>query len=357
MYMSSKERLREREEWKRSMDGSLHRSSYGNLNGGGVSLNGASSSHSATKTDPFLAETAISEEPTPEKAMDHPRPIPMRDSSLRRTSQKRISARRSNHSDVTKEGIPETSEPTVRKRASSRKPARLDLEISAAGRSFLLDPGESAPTPTTQHFLETIRDDYLAFDNHTADGDDDGAPFPAVSQNRRRSTQSIDLRNRRKSANSSPALGDDGRPRRSSSRLKRLSRPASPVSEVKSPGVQSEGGVPLERLDSVDSIDDAVDSYLCSPRLTQKIKHPQTGRVICFSEVGDSEGSAVFCCVGMGLTRYITAFYDELALTLKLRLITPDRPGVGESEPYPDGSTTPLSWPGKFILIPRAVFS
>jgi hypothetical protein len=48
----------------------------------------------------------------------------------------------------------------------------------------------------------------------------------------------------------------------------------------------------------------------------------------------------------MGLTRYITAFYDELALTLKLRLITPDRPGVGDSEPYNDGTATPLSWPG-----------
>jgi pimeloyl-ACP methyl ester carboxylesterase len=53
----------------------------------------------------------------------------------------------------------------------------------------------------------------------------------------------------------------------------------------------------------------------------------------------------------MGLTRYITAFYDELALTLKLRLITPDRPGVGDSEPYADGTTTPLSWPGKSPLL------
>jgi hypothetical protein len=101
-----------------------------------------------------------------------------------------------------------------------------------------------------------------------------------------------------------------------------------------------------DRPTSADSIDDAVEAYLCSPRLSQKIRHPQTGRTISFSEVGDSEGFAVFCCVGMGLTRYITAFYDELALTLKLRLITPDRPGVGDSEPYNDGTATPLSWPG-----------
>jgi hypothetical protein len=92
-----------------------------------------------------------------------------------------------------------------------------------------------------------------------------------------------------------------------------------------------------------------VESYLCSPRLSQKIRHPQTGRTISFSEVGDPEGYAVFCCVGMGLTRYITAFYDELALTLKLRLITPDRPGVGDSEAYTDGTATPLSWPGKCL--------
>jgi hypothetical protein len=95
-----------------------------------------------------------------------------------------------------------------------------------------------------------------------------------------------------------------------------------------------------------DSIDDAVEDYVCAPRLSQKIWHPTNGRIISFSEVGDPEGYAVFCCVGMGLTRFLTAFYDELARTLKLRLITPDRPGVGESDPYIDGLDTPLGWPG-----------
>ncbi|PGH15837.1 hypothetical protein AJ79_02218 [Helicocarpus griseus UAMH5409] len=106
-----------------------------------------------------------------------------------------------------------------------------------------------------------------------------------------------------------------------------------------------------ERPSSADSIDDAVREYMLSPRLTQKVKHPQTGRVIAFSEVGDPKGHVVFCCVGMGLTRYLTAFYDELARTLKLRLITPDRPGVGESEPCLDGSGTPLSWPDDVAII------
>lgn len=108
-----------------------------------------------------------------------------------------------------------------------------------------------------------------------------------------------------------------------------------------------------DRESLADSIDDDVDKYLSSPRLTQKVTHPQTGRIITFSEVGDPGGFAVVCCVGMGLTRYLTAFYDELAATLKLRLVTLDRPGVGESEPCLDGSGTPLAWPGMIENILR----
>ncbi|KIW12944.1 hypothetical protein PV08_08131 [Exophiala spinifera] len=92
------------------------------------------------------------------------------------------------------------------------------------------------------------------------------------------------------------------------------------------------------------AISDEVDAFLRAPRLTQKIRHPRTGRTIAFSEVGDPDGFVVLCCVGMGLTRYLTAFYDELARTLRLRLITPDRPGVGESSAVPEASCTPLNW-------------
>ncbi|KAI9814416.1 MAG: hypothetical protein M1827_003272 [Pycnora praestabilis] len=104
-----------------------------------------------------------------------------------------------------------------------------------------------------------------------------------------------------------------------------------------------------DRPSSAESIDDAIQAYLCSPRLSQKVRHPQTRRIISFSEVGDPEGFAVFCCVGMGLTRYVIAFYDELARTLGLRLIAPDRPGVGESEPYSNATESPLSWPAGAI--------
>lgn len=153
-------------------------------------------------------------------------------------------------------------------------------------------------------------------------------PFPLVKQN-------TDL----KAANTAV-------PQRSNSRLlRRLSRPSSPANPEKHKRTFSNTLVD-ERPKSIDTIDTAVEDYISSPRLSQKLTHPQTGRIISFSEVGDPCGSVVFCCVGMGLTRYITAFYDELALTLKLRLITPDRPGVGGSDVHADGSDTPLGWPG-----------
>ncbi|RVX71750.1 hypothetical protein B0A52_03934 [Exophiala mesophila] len=97
-------------------------------------------------------------------------------------------------------------------------------------------------------------------------------------------------------------------------------------------------------LSEIRAISDEVESFLGAPRFTQKIRHPRTGRTIAFSEVGDPDGFVVLCCVGMGLTRYLTAFYDELARTLRLRLITPDRTGVGESSALPEASCTPLNW-------------
>lgn len=121
------------------------------------------------------------------------------------------------------------------------------------------------------------------------------------------------------------------------------SNPASP------PGASIGDGRPS----SADSIDDAVFAYVTSPKLTQKVTHPTTGRIIAFSEVGDPKGHVVLCCLGMGLTRYLMGFYDELARTLRLRLITLDRPGVGESGPYLDEPGTPLSWPGEFSILPE----
>ena len=152
--------------------------------------------------------------------------------------------------------------------------------------------------------------------------------------------------------------------RSNSSKKKRWSQPDMPAGDRKSsimdreskylPGFldksdKSEAAAEETRRSSTDSMDKAVSTFINAPRLSRKIRHPQTNRVISFSEVGDPTGSAVFCCVGMGLTRYVMAFYDELALTLKLRLITPDRPGVGESPS--DQFGTPLSWPGAYLRV------
>ncbi|KAI2620038.1 alpha/beta-hydrolase [Hypoxylon sp. NC1633] len=368
MYMSSKERLRASEsEKKRASSVSA---------GGSNSLNGLS-----PRPDTILAETPIREEPSDSPTKDKmpdmspsidsgkfQRPIPARDSSLRKTG---TNAKRSSHrsSRSRKEGdgglndtIPEDSEHSRSRDLSNhrrRHTSRTNSEADPRKRKDGTLPPDMPHTTRASLSTKKAQDNNHAQQRSRsystdADGFEDGAPFPAVSQGRRRSPHSND---RRKSGRNTPDLGDIIRPKRSSSRLKRLSAGAkSPEpTDRRKESATPEPMVGYERPGSADSIDDAVESYLCSPRLSQKIRHPQTGRVISFSEVGDAEGSAVFCCVGMGLTRYITAFYDELALTLKLRLITPDRPGVGDSETYADGTGTPLSWPDDVYAICQAL--
>ncbi|KAK1981768.1 Alpha/Beta hydrolase protein [Colletotrichum cereale] len=371
MYMSSKEQLRDKEEKKRLSIGDRRSNSF---------------TAATLRPDPFLAETPIREEtnyspesPTRERHSRHdvasptpsmdpatsPRHIPTRDSSLFKTgpNAKRGSVRSSrskresaNSSDVIFEAEEQTpTGKSSRRKHMSRHASENDLASVSANppyRSF------SRPLFPSRH-----TEDLRASTGPLVEEDvEDGAPFPAVAQGRRRDEMVAD-RNKRKSARDVPDAGDAIKMKRSSSRLERLSQPLTPKGEeaanspssVASPDTRSSMPTGYERPRSADSIDDAVESYLCSPRLSQKIRHPQTGRVISFSEVGDADGSAVFCCVGMGLTRYITGFYDELALTLKLRLITPDRPGVGDSEAYADGTATPLSWPDDVYAICQAL--
>ncbi|KAK1995658.1 alpha/beta-hydrolase [Colletotrichum falcatum] len=371
MYMNSKERLRDKEEKKRLSIGERSSSSF---------------TAATRRPDSFLAETPIREETTyspesptrerprrydmasPDPTLDpdsSPRHIPARDSSLFKTgtNAKRGSVRSSrskrestNSNDV----IFEAEEHIATGKSSRRKhmprhASENDLASASADPPF---KSFSRPLFQTRH-----TEDMRGSTGPLVEEDiEDGAPFPAVAQGRRRDELIAD-RNKRKSARDVPDAGEAIKIKRSSSRLKRLSQPLSPKVEelagphisAASPDTRSSMPTGYERPRSADSIDDAVESYLCSPRLSQKIRHPQTGRVISFSEVGDADGSAVFCCVGMGLTRYITGFYDELALTLKLRLITPDRPGVGDSEPYADGTATPLSWPDDVYAICQAL--
>jgi hypothetical protein len=391
MYMSSKERLREKEQVKRASVGAVG----GNSKGLGLERLPLPTFES----DSFMAETAIGEEseessPTtatpasPTKAGASPalstnsqaRFIPIRDSSLRNsatTTKKRSSQKSSRQSGKQKvvedgdEAITELDEPKPeRKRERTHRDRQA---VPSEAPSKMMEPLDNLEMPqrnkATTLASKQVGESAKVQQHLIVEDVEDGAPFPAVAQRKARPSPDRGTRStsqKRRSGKSTPEPLDMSQPKRNGSRLKRLSAPLSPRASEKDSHQRSSSN-PLSRVgspepvkapqihvddrpSSADSIDDAVEAYLCSPRLSQKIRHPQTGRTISFSEVGDSEGFAVFCCVGMGLTRYITAFYDELALTLKLRLITPDRPGVGDSEPYNDGTATPLSWPGKESL-------
>ncbi|QBZ59514.1 hypothetical protein PoMZ_04475 [Pyricularia oryzae] len=375
MYMSSRERLQDKEDKKRNSSSTAS---------GDRSL-GTKSNPVSPHQDHFLAQIPINEEstspseavvppvfsPNSERtstespAVGSPRAIPDRNSSLRKTgSKQRSSTRRSataNRDSQATKAIPEVEERShslSRARSTSRTGRRAQETATPPQPESETDVyllySKMAALPERPRARSRSRsvsrppDDRPRLHSRTLSYDvdiEEGAPSPAIAQRRRRERSlSVDKRGSRREST------ENGRAKRSSSRLRRLSKhegAQSPTADANHIG--------YERPPSADSIDDAVESYLCSPRLSQKIKHPQTGRVISFSEVGDSEGSAVFCCVGMGLTRYITAFYDELALTLKLRLITPDRPGVGDSEPYQDGTATPLSWPDDVYAICQAL--
>lgn len=377
--MSSKERLREREQEKKRTTGT-----GGNAKGLGLDRLPIPQFDSES----FMAENAIGEEPedahhnskpaspdeggspalSPDGGIGSGRFIPARDSSLRKSSttpKKRTSHRSSRQSGKQKATEDDTitiQELDEQHQDRKRERNRRDPKATEAS-SKMLEPLDNLEVPRPpragKHSSEGSKDRLSVVEDV-----EEGAPFPAVAQ--RTPRPSPDRGNRSSSQRRKPGKEDEPQEpaavKRSGSRLKRLSQPLSPrmdknlrngdqFSRIASPEPVKPQIHVDDRPNSADSIDDAVDAYLCSPRLSQKIRHPQTGRTISFSEVGDSEGFAVFCCVGMGLTRYITAFYDELALTLKLRLITPDRPGVGDSEPYNDGTATPLSWPGEFSTL------
>lgn len=386
MYMSSKERLRENEQdRKRSSTGAI-----GNTKTRPDRLALPNFEPPQFRSDSFMAETPIGEESDenpPRKSMAASRSptkvafspglaggsqggigsgkfIPTRDSSLRNStasSKKRSSHRSSRHStrqngDEADDTIHELDEQQINRESNRRS----RTHAAADATSKLMEPLDSLemPRPARNSSVKKATEPTKENQMLAVEEMEEGAPSPAVSQRKPRPSPDRGGRSSSQIRHSQKAEPVDNAPKRSSSRLKRLSAPLSPrtsdsysrnnsQARVTSPEPNRAPQIQIdERPTSADSIDDAVDAYLCSPRLSQKIKHPQTGRTISFSEVGDSEGFAVFCCVGMGLTRYITAFYDELALTLKLRLITPDRPGVGDSEPYNDGTATPLSWPG-----------
>ena len=245
-----------------------------------------------------------------------------------------------------------------RERSSMETPTEFFSAPQTPDRSPARSPGPTAP-PRTSTCALPLKHDINEVEVHQSELLDDiekGAPAPAIAQriDRDNGERTGFVEFRSAIVTDSAAISRDvcrssslALPKRSNSRLlKRFSRSLSPAPvEERRTVSNSILESKFYQIDGADPVHDAVDQYILSSRLSQKISDPQTGRIILFSEVGDPEGSVVFCCVGMGLTRFITAFYDELASTLKLRLVTPDRPGVGGSESYMNGLDTPLGWP------------
>jgi hypothetical protein len=227
---------------------------------------------------------------------------------------------------------------------SPRIPVRRSNSLSVVGRNVLARPMSSARTLTVKKHRPSLSVTDMVVDDRLLSvrsaSEEDSARHSVMSMasasNSFKNQQRRTTKKKRWSHPDLPAKAEKAH----NAKVDRAEAAAA-VQRAQFPAVE-------ERPVSQDSIGLEVETYLNSPRLSQKIRHPQTGRVISFSEVGDPEGYAIFVCVGMGLTRFVMAFYDKLAVTLKLRLITPERPGVGASEADPNG--TPLSWAGKFHL-------
>ena len=241
-----------------------------------------------------------------------------------------------------------------RERSSIETPTEFFSAPETPNRSLTSSPLSTAlpPVPAPPLAVESEPASLMASKILEVQDSERSAPSPAIASRTKRNSL-VGTRSPRDPLTT--AANENKRrsfstPQRSNSRLlRRLSRPMSPTTAEKHRSTFSnsmnESFLDQSERGDRDSIGDAVHDFLSSPRLNQTIQHPQTGRVISFSEVGDPRGSVVFCCVGMGLTRFLTAFYDDLASTLRLRLITPDRPGVGGSEIHADGLDTPLGWP------------
>ncbi|CAJ0909456.1 12997_t:CDS:10 [Entrophospora sp. SA101] len=100
----------------------------------------------------------------------------------------------------------------------------------------------------------------------------------------------------------------------------------------------------LQSPSTSNDTNECITTFLAAPRLTQRVRL-KSGRVVSFSEVGDRNGFPVFVFLGMGCVRYFIAFFDDLASSYGLRLLCPDRPGVGLSDDVKEDQQHILKWP------------
>lgn len=240
---------------------------------------------------------------------------------------------------------------------SSNKAFKV-LGISPTGSVATVRGEATSTTLTRAHLADLDTVQYGGISQREVNAE---ASSPIASPKRIRLDASVDSSSSRTSMSERPAMNSAFHTRppsvtqgsvksRSESRLQRWSTPpdTTRVAERTTPRRSFQSPRKSDaRRDSVNSTEESVKAMLANPRLSRKIWRPMEGRGVSFSEVGDPKGHVVFCCVGMGVTRYISAFHDELAASLGLRIITPDRPGIGGSEPYSEGSRSPISWPGE----------
>jgi pimeloyl-ACP methyl ester carboxylesterase len=73
------------------------------------------------------------------------------------------------------------------------------------------------------------------------------------------------------------------------------------------------------------------------------------GRTLAFADLGDPAGAPVFVFPGLAGSRLEAAILESAALTVGVRLIAPDLPGCGLSEPKP--SRTFSDWPEDMVQL------
>jgi pimeloyl-ACP methyl ester carboxylesterase len=81
----------------------------------------------------------------------------------------------------------------------------------------------------------------------------------------------------------------------------------------------------------------------CDMKGERQIFRRENGAAVAFSEYGDLRGAPVFFCHGWPSSRTMAELTDEAASALGLRIISPDRPGIRDSNFDPN--RTLLDWP------------
>lgn len=340
--------------------------------GGPNSLQEDSSEAQAASTPPTRDHPSIQN--TPENhnnpgGIGSGRYIPTRDSSMRHRhsqssgSKQRRSARHSRYSSTASKdsavenGLPGTSNDAeqVTRRIQELKDQQQKIKSELETDDSPAMSTKTSPAKQTKPSRSASQMDQARATYNEPNGDhpsmNDSAPSPSVMTGKSRSGK-LGQPLSPKNTNFVSQFPKPPSEKDEQARYRQSLEPVTPTKQHRrTPSGHLSAGRPsinTERPSSADSIDLAVEDYVFSPKLTQRVVHPTSGRTIAFSEVGNPKGHVVLCCLGMGLTRYLMAFYDELARTLNLRLVTLDRPGVGESGPHQlDEPSNPLSWPGK----------